>query len=221
MATLTVDGVVFGYDRVHPSLHVLLVTRGKAPFRDHLAFPGGHVELGEGLEEALRREIWEETGISIPSAFEQFHTFGDPGRDPRGHVVSVAYHTLTSLHDGNREPKPGSDAKQARWYPLNDLKTAPFAFDHERILRMALTRLQDKARHVPIGIDLLPSEFTLDQLRHLYNAVFQKDIPPLGFALDVAEELPISSVEGSSCLCRFDKVVYERMNDRKALVLWI
>ncbi len=134
--SLTVDVVVIG--RVDGQLKVLLVKRQKPPFEGRWAIPGGFVEPNEPLEAAARRELREETGLEPPH-LEQLHTFGDPGRDPRGWTISVAY--LVTLGEAEMQawqPRPGSDAAEVGWFDLKDLP--PLAFDHHRILAHA-TRL--------------------------------------------------------------------------------
>lgn len=117
--------------------NVLLIQRKKPPFEGCWAIPGGFVEPGETLEAAARRELWEETGVK-PLLLEQLHTFGDPGRDPRGWVISVVY--LALLDEGKApQLQAGSDADTARWFDLDD--PPPLAFDHAEILARARMRL--------------------------------------------------------------------------------
>ncbi|MGD8966275.1 MAG: NUDIX hydrolase [Anaerolineae bacterium] len=130
------------------SLQVLLVQRDKPPFREAWALPGGFVEVGESPEEAARRELEEETDVR-DIQLEQLRVFGDPGRDPRGHVVTVVFLGLLGL-DRSADPQPhhveaGSDAAQARWWPIASLP--PLAFDHADILAYALQRLPAKLTH--------------------------------------------------------------------------
>ncbi|MGQ9598991.1 MAG: NUDIX domain-containing protein [Anaerolineae bacterium] len=119
---------------------VLLVRRNRPPFEGCWALPGGFVEPYEPLERAARRELQEETGLE-PVHLEQLHTFGDPGRDPRGWTISVAY--LALLAEGELETQSlqvGSDAREAGWFDLDHLP--PLAFDHDQILACAIQRLQ-------------------------------------------------------------------------------
>jgi 8-oxo-dGTP diphosphatase len=119
--------------------NVLLVKRRNPPFVGQWAIPGGFVEPNEPLEAAARRELWEETGAQ-PAHLEQLHAFGEPGRDPRGWTISVAY--LAVLDEGTMEAqrvRAGSDAGDVGWFALDDLP--PLAFDHADILAYAARRL--------------------------------------------------------------------------------
>lgn len=128
---LTVDIVLLRLSSNH-EYDVLLVQRGGEPFKGSWALPGGFVEEGETLEAAARRELLEETGLD-PHWLKQFGTYGDPGRDPRGWVVSVAFAVWVT---GSDWVKAGSDAVQVQWHPNNNLPL--LAFDHKTILNDAL-----------------------------------------------------------------------------------
>ena len=134
---LTVDAVVL--HRSARGDEVLLVLRGRDPFAGSYALPGGFVEYGEDPNDAVNREIAEETGLT-GLAFCQFGVFGTPGRDPRGHTVSVVYTTIVV------GPQPdavgGDDAAEAVWFPVTELP--PLAFDHSEILTAALASLSDR-----------------------------------------------------------------------------
>jgi 8-oxo-dGTP diphosphatase len=118
---------------------VLLIRRRNPPFEGHWALPGGFVEPDEPLETAARREMREETGIE-PRFLEQLHTFGDPGRDPRGWTISVAYLAILDEEEGLAlRPHAGSDAAEAGWFDLS--APPPLAFDHAEILAHARSRI--------------------------------------------------------------------------------
>jgi len=143
---------------------VLLVQRGNPPFEGEWAFPGGFVDVGEDPVDAAARELREETGIEGLD-LTQLHTFGRPGRDPRGHVVSIAY---LSVIPAKAAPKvtPGSDAARARWWSIRRLPT--LAFDHDHILTCALARLRGAlitcVEPEPLPLRL-PGEISVDDLR--------------------------------------------------------
>jgi 8-oxo-dGTP diphosphatase len=108
---------------------VLLVRRGREPFKGMWAIPGGFVGMDEDLPDAVRRELMEETGLDVDS-LEQFRTFGKPGRDPRGRQITVAYAALVPRDIPS--PRAGDDAAEAGWFPLDALP--PLAFDHAEVL---------------------------------------------------------------------------------------
>jgi 8-oxo-dGTP diphosphatase len=156
---LTVDCVAFGIGgAADPELQVLLVERRDDPFKACWALPGGFVVVsdgggqGEDLEAAARRELAEETGLRV-EYLEQLYTFGRPGRDPRGRVVSVAYYVLVR----SSRVSAGSDARAARWWPVTALSVkgrsiaGSLAFDHAEILQIAVERLRAKVRYAPVG----------------------------------------------------------------------
>jgi 8-oxo-dGTP diphosphatase len=146
-------------------LKVPLIQRAHA-VEGQWALPGGFVRVNETLEDAARRELEEETGLS-KVFLEQLYTFGDVERDPRERVVSVAYYALVKLSD--HKVHAATDARDAAWFGVHDVPS--LAFDHADILQMALERLRGKLRYQPIGFELLPKKFTLSQLQHLYELV--------------------------------------------------
>ncbi len=118
---------------------VLLIKRGRPPFRGTWALPGGFVEPHEPLQAAARRELQEETGLE-PERLEQLHTYGDPGRDPRGWTVSVAHLAVAGAAEARSlRPCAASDAAAVAWFDLDDLPE--LAFDHAEILALARARL--------------------------------------------------------------------------------
>jgi len=208
---LTVDLVVFGVETDKQtgdlSLRVLLIERGQKPYKGRWALPGGFVELGEDLEKAAFRELWEETGI-LPSHIEQLYTFGAPKRDPRERVVSVAYLALIPM---NVMPLAGSDAKKAQWHPVETTGLLSLAFDHDEILNKALERLRQKIRYAPIGFGLMPEVFTIGELQRLYELVsgqafdksnFRKKIFSLGVLTEAGKR------NKTTQLYMFDKESY-------------
>lgn len=130
---LTVDALVFTLNR-----EILLIQRSAEPFKNMWAFPGGFVDENETAENAVRRELKEETGITIDD-FKQLHTFTNPNRDPRHRTVTIAY---TTIIDDKVEAKAGDDAAAAKWFNLDDLPS--LAFDHDEILNFALERIDVK-----------------------------------------------------------------------------
>lgn len=209
---LTVDVVVFGYDG--STIQVLLIERGIPPFQGSWALPGGFVHTDESLDAAARRELQEEAGVS-ELYLEQLYTFGEPDRDPRERVVSVAYFALVNL-DSHRI-RGGSDARQAAWFPIESLPGV--AFDHAKIIDTALERLRGKIRYQPIGFELLPNKFPLRALQSLYEAIagapvdkrnFRKKVLSMGL-LQELEEFEADVSHRAARLYRFDTRAYKRL----------
>ena len=159
---VTTDCVIFGFDS--EGLSVLLVERGIEPYKGCWAFPGGFMQMDEDAQTGAKRELKEETGLEA-DYIEQFGTFTEVNRDPRGRVVTIAYFALVK----KTEVKGADDAAQAKWFPIDAIP--PLAFDHDRILRVALKELRLKIHFEPVGFDLMPEVFTMPQLQGLYEAV--------------------------------------------------
>ena len=170
---VTVDIVIFTIQQ--GVLKVLLVKRAIAPFVGQFAIPGGFVLEDEDLEQAALRELKEETGVS-DVYLEQLYSFGDPKRDPRGRVVTIAYFALISA---DRKLEAGTDADEAAWYPIDDLPT--LAFDHATILNYALERLRNKLEYTTVGFQLLPEKFTLTELQAVYEAILGRNLDKRNF----------------------------------------
>lgn len=161
---VTADCVIFGFDGV--GIKVLLIQRGIEPYKGKWAFPGGFMNIDETVEECAKRELEEETGLKTTSV-EQFHTFSDVNRDPRERVITVAHYALVRLE----EVKGGDDARSAQWFAMNEIPS--LAFDHDRILRIAVNRLKERICFEPIGFELLPEIFTMSALQNLYESILE------------------------------------------------
>lgn len=211
--SVTTDCVIFGFDS--NGLSVLLVERGIEPFKGCWAFPGGFMKMDEDAETGARRELQEETGLEA-EYIEQFGTFTDVNRDPRGRVVTIAYYALVK----KSEVKGADDASQARWFPIDSIP--PLAFDHDRILRVALKTLREKIHFKPIGFELLPEVFTMPQLQDLYESIldvkfdrrnFANKMHKLGILIEVNDGMvrkgPRNPIKYS-----FNKEVYLQMKSK-------
>jgi 8-oxo-dGTP diphosphatase len=176
---VTVDLVVFTIR--NGELCALAVRRGVPPYRGRWALPGGFVLEDEGLLAAAERELSEETGLGqLPVHLEQLATYGDPRRDPRMRVVSVAY-----LAFGPQLPEPaaGTDAADARWRPVAALlsSSARLAFDHGQILADGLERVRAKLEYSPLATAFCEDEFTVAELRRVYEIVWGTGLDPRNF----------------------------------------
>ncbi len=152
------------------ALSVLLIQREDEPHRGKWALPGGFIIPGEDLEEAAYRVLADEASLGSGAVhLEQVRTFGTPGRDPRGHVVSVAFMALgADLPD----PQRGDDVADARWWALADLDGVGLAFDHAAVLAVSVDRARSKLEYTTLAVTFLPEEFTVSQLRGVYESVW-------------------------------------------------
>lgn len=157
------------------ALCALLVRRGEAPFRGRWALPGGFVKVGESVDVAAARELAEETGVS-GLHLEQLGTYGEPRRDPRMRVVSVAY---LALAPDLPVPVAGSDAAAASWVPVSEV--GALAFDHARILSDGVERARAKLEYTALGTAFCSSEFTVAELRRVYEIVWGVGLDPRNF----------------------------------------
>lgn len=169
-------------------LKLLLIRRGGAPFQGQWALPGGFVNPEEALEAAALRELAEETNVR-DVYLEQLYTFGAPGRDPRGRIVTVAYFALMPS-DGMRL-SAATDAEAVGWFALDDLP--PLAFDHAEIVEMAHQRLVAKLDYSTLAFQFLPTTFTLSEVQQVYETILGHDLDKRNFrkwalALDQLEE---------------------------------
>ncbi|MFD9034006.1 NUDIX domain-containing protein [Streptomyces sp. NPDC059567] len=197
---VTVDLVVLTVRR--HALCALVVRRGEAPFQGRWALPGGFVRADEDLGAAAARELVEETGLCVhdPGApapmpsngahLEQLATYGDPQRDPRMRVVSVAH---LALAPDLPAPRAGGDANSARWAPVEEVlgkdgsvereegQGEPLAFDHAQILADGVERARSKIEYSSLATAFCPPEFTVGELRRVYEAVWGVVLDPRNF----------------------------------------
>ena len=154
-------------------LHVLLVRRLTAPFRGWSALPGGFLRPGESLEEAAKRELAEETGLSGSNVvLQQIHTYSDLERDPRGRIVTTAF---LAIAPNLPEVAGDTDVDRAEWTEVDEKlwrDPSPLAFDHAEILKDALERARRLLEHTTIAADFCGRIFTISELRQVYEAVW-------------------------------------------------
>ncbi|MET9858270.1 NUDIX hydrolase [Streptomyces smyrnaeus] len=193
---VTVDLVVLTVRK--DALYALVVRRGEPPYQGRWALPGGFVRGDEDLEEAAARELTEETGLRSQALedqdagahLEQLATYGAPQRDPRMRVVSVAYLVLAPDLPA---PTAGGDVRSARWASTDTLLGAgdgsgweveqqvPLAFDHDQILRDGVERARSKIEYSSLATAFCPPEFTVGELRRVYEAVWGVALDPRNF----------------------------------------
>ena len=212
---VTVDAVVFGYSK-QEGVSVLLIQRKYEPFKHSWALPGGFVMEEESLEEAVKRELKEETGATL-TYLEQLYTFGTPNRDPRQRIISVAYFGLVKTSQ-YQQLKASTDAELAQWFSIKSLPT--LAFDHQQIIDLAIDRVKVKMKYQPIGFELLDEKFPFADLEHLYITFLDRDIDRRNFhkkmmSLGILNETnEFAKAEGKgrpSKMVTFNKAKYEEL----------
>lgn len=162
-----------------PRLQVLLVERDSCPFRGDLALPGGFVQADEDLDAAAIRRLEHETGVRRELAHvEQLGAFGAPDRDPRMRVVSVAY--LVFAPD-DAAPRPGAAVRSVAWAPVGDVDPDRLAFDHAPVLAAGVERARAKLEYTSYATAFCAEEFTVAELRHVYEAVWGRPLDPRNF----------------------------------------
>jgi 8-oxo-dGTP diphosphatase len=212
---IAVDAIVFGYNK-EVGVSLLLIKRKYEPFKGEWAIPGGFVLDDESLEDAVERELMEETGVKI-NYLEQLYTFGKPKRDPRKRIVSVAYFGLVKASQFEKL-QATTDAEEAEWF---NIKTLPkLAFDHKQILQIAINRLRSKIIYQPIGFELLDKKFPFSDLEHLYSTLldrpidrrnFKKKVMHLGILDELDEKAKSSGAGRPGNLFQFNKTTYTKL----------
>lgn len=178
---VAVDCVIFGYDGVE--LKVALIERKKLPFLGNWGLPGGFLIGTETVEQTAYRKLQEETGIH-DIYLEQFHVFSKPERDPRGHVITVAFFAL--IASDKIELEPTENVVRAQWFSA--YKIPKLAFDHDEIYAKALESLRIAIISKPLVFKLLPKQFTLTMLQNLYEQITGYSIDKRNFRKKVLKD---------------------------------
>ena len=205
--SVTVDVVILSLQ--DGDLKVLLIKRRNWPYEGYWAIPGGFIEMRESLEESARRELEEETGLR-DIYMEQLYTFGDPERDPRTRVITVAYLALVDYLQ--LDPRAADDAGDVGWFSMYDLPS--LAFDHAQMLDYTIKRLRGKLEYTTIGFQFLPEKFTLSELQQVYQVIlgperkldkrnFRKKVVSTGI-LESTGELKMEGTHRPARLYRFN-----------------
>ena len=208
---LAVDCIIFGFDGT--GLKALLIKRGFEPEMGKWSLMGGFAQKEESVDKAAERILYQLTGLER-IYMEQLHCFGDVGRDPGGRVVSIAYFALIKIDDSNQELL---ESHKAKWVDLKKLPS--LIFDHKLMIKLAKERLQQKVSNHPIGFELLPNKFTLQQLQALYEAIFETSFDKRNFtrkilSLGILERLDEKEKESSkkgAFYYVFDKRKYKQL----------
>ncbi|MBU1198393.1 MAG: NUDIX domain-containing protein [Nanoarchaeota archaeon] len=178
--SVTTDILIFTIQGTQ--LKILLVKRKSWPFKDQWAIPGGFAGIDESLEYSAKRELMEETGVKNVY-LEQLFTFGEPKRDPRTRVITVAYYALLTSKD--LKLHASTDATDVNWFSVD--KLPKLAFDHNQIINYALERIRNKIEYTNIAFQLLPEKFTLTELQKVYETILGKEIDKRNFRKKVKE----------------------------------
>ncbi len=170
---VTVDIIVFTIR--DDDLKVLLIKRKGYPFIDYWAIPGGFIKMEESLDASALRKLKEETGV-MDVYLEQLYTFGDPKRDIRGRIITVAYYALAD----EARFKVQKSIDETKWHSAYSLPKK-MAFDHEKIISYALERIRNKVEYTTIAFQLLPDMFTLTELQKVYEIILNKKLDKRNF----------------------------------------
>jgi 8-oxo-dGTP diphosphatase len=191
---VAIDCAIFGYH--DGTLKLLLFHREKEPSMGQWSLVAGWVNSNEAVEDAAQRVLEKITGLQ-DIFMEQVSVFSDPKRDPGGRVISILFYSLIVLDEKSLQL---SDSFGAQWWPVKEMPA--LIFDHQQMVEKALAKLRQKASYYLVGRELLPTEFTITQLRSLYNSIFFKELDPGNFrkkilSLNVLDRLDFKNTSES------------------------
>lgn len=181
--------MIFAFDE--GELKILLIERNQDPYGDWFALPGNMVNNDESIDTAAERVLYELTGLK-GIYMEQFYTFGDLGRHPKGRIITVAYFAMIRLTNPKELRPVTAYAKNASWVSIKELPE--LAFDHKSIFEKGFERVKSKISYQPLAFELLPEKFTLTQLQNLYEIILNKKLDKRNFrkkilGYDILKEL--------------------------------
>lgn len=210
---VAVDCIVFGFD--YGKLQVLFQRRTIEPYNGELTPLGGFVGEKETLDEAAYRVLTERTGIK-DLLLEQLEAFGEINRDPGGRVISVAYYALLNKAHYNHTLLNKFDCQ---WIDIDNVPV--LYFDHMKMLKKAIIRLQDKISYTPIAMKLLPREFTLSQIQKLYESILNEELDKRNFRKRVCDmpyfvktdKIDKSGSKRGAAIYTFDYNKYNELRD--------
>jgi 8-oxo-dGTP diphosphatase len=213
---VAVDCVVFGYEA--GELKLFLYPRAFEPVKGSWSLMGGFIRADESAEKSACRVLQQTTGLD-KIFLEQVGIFSDPEREVFERVISIAYYALIRI---DRYKKSRGGKFGAKWWPIHELPE--LIFDHGEIIEQALKKLQQKAGTSLVGSELLPQEFTLLQLRNLYEAIYQRTFDPGNFrkkmlSLGVLERLDYKNSTESKKGAYYYKVKTNRMEEEQERII--
>lgn len=211
---LSIDCVIFGFR--HGELDILLIKHAEGISKGRWALPGGWIRYNESIDDAAARLLTSLTGVSN-IFLEQLRAFGDVERYPGKRVITIAYYAL--INADNYSLSPGFTASDAQWFKLRDVPRLPY--DHATILRTGFQHLKHKVRHEPIGFNLLPKKFTLNDILKLYEAILETEMDKPNFRrkllnmnlLVPCDEKQRDVSHRAASLYRFDKKIYKQLKE--------
>jgi 8-oxo-dGTP diphosphatase len=210
---VAVDCIVFGYDILEKEIKLLLIKRSFDPAKGLWSLAGGFVEENESLDQAASRVLCKLTGLEI-IYLEQFYSYGEIERDPGARVISIAYFALIAIRDIDEEL---TERNGAHWRSIARLPD--LIFDHNAMVKRALTNLHNQLKVKPVGFELLPEKFTLVQLQDLYEAIYQRKVDKRNFrkkilSMGILEKLEEKEKEKSkkgAYYYKFNEEEYKRL----------
>ena len=210
---LAVDCLIFGFDRKLLTIKILLIKRNKQPFESQWALPGGFVQENEKVRDAAARKLLEETGLN-QIYFDEFRTYTQPGRDPRGRIISIAFYALIPVNFKDITEIKGNH--ESHWFDVYE--PPQLAFDHKNMLEDALKEFRIRIAYEPLIFHLLPKKFSLNELQKIYELItntqqdirnFRKKAQKISYIKDLKEKEQDVSHRPAK-LYAFDQQLYEQ-----------